>query len=341
MIVRRTLSSRLYPPALTRELGLSPVKGMLLYGPPGCGKTLLAREISAALGAREPKIVNGPEMMNKYVGESESFVRALFAEAELEQMEAGDQSALHIIVLDELDAFCRERGALRGDTSGIRDSVVNQLLAKLDGVEELNNILVIGLTNRPELIDAALLRPGRLEVHVKVDLPDEAGRQTILGIHSRKLRQRGCFDAAALAAIGGGALAKSTFGYSGAQLAGLLRSATSFALERYTDAALLRGWVPGDAKQAERRASGRAAEGRHGKGVKLSGASAASEAGVDGGEGGLGDDGLLQVEFEDLARALRENAIEGSWQGRSKLALKVGAWRRQRLLRRYTQKLLE
>ena len=85
----------------------------------------------------------------------------------MEQAEAGDASALHVIVFDEIDAFTRERGSLTGDTSGIRDSVVNQLLAKMDGVEQLDNILVIGLTNRAELIDSALLRPGRLEVHVQ------------------------------------------------------------------------------------------------------------------------------------------------------------------------------
>ena len=85
----------------------------------------------------------------------------------MEQAEAGDASALHVIVFDEIDAFTRERGSLTGDTSGIRDSVVNQLLAKMDGVEQLDNILVIGLTNRAELIDSALLRPGRLEVHVE------------------------------------------------------------------------------------------------------------------------------------------------------------------------------
>ena len=114
---------------------------MLLYGPPGCGKTLLAREIAGAMGAREPKIVNGPEMMSKFVGDSEQFIRGLFAEAEVEQAEAGDDSALHVIVFDEIDAFTRERGSLSGDTSGIRDSVVNQLLAKMDGVEQLDNIL--------------------------------------------------------------------------------------------------------------------------------------------------------------------------------------------------------
>ena len=110
---------------------------------------------------------------------------------QVEQAEAGDASALHVIVFDEIDAFTRERGSLTGDTSGIRDSVVNQLLAKMDGVEQLDNILVIGLTNRAELIDSALLRPGRLEVQLQVTLPDLLGRRDILRIHTRAMRENG------------------------------------------------------------------------------------------------------------------------------------------------------
>ena len=195
----------------------------------------------------------------------------------MEQAEAGDASALHVIVFDEIDAFTRERGSLTGDTSGIRDSVVNQLLAKMDGVEQLDNILVIGLTNRPELIDSALLRPGRLEVQVKVPRPDATGRQQILEIQTRRLRERGCLTKRAAAALGSGALAQVTVGFSGADLAGLMRSATSFALERYVDGALLRGWTPGAA------------------GAAAAAAAAAADA-----------DGLLEVAYEDLVRALRE-----------------------------------
>ena len=277
VIVRRALASRLYPRALTKELGVAPVRGMLLYGPPGCGKTLLAREICSALGAREPKIVNGPEMMSKYVGDSEEFIRALFADAELEQAEAGDASLLHVIVFDELDAFTRERGSLSGDTSGIRDSVVNQLLAKMDGVDQIENVLIIGLTNRPELIDAALLRPGRLEVQVEVPRPDVGGRQQIIEIQTGQLQARGCLEPRAAAAICGGALATVTSGFSGADLAGLVRSATSYALERYVDEALLQGWEPGAARPA-----------------------AGSAAAQDDASG------LLEVAYEDLVRALRE-----------------------------------
>mmetsp|Transcript_29857 Transcript_29857/g.96365 ORF Transcript_29857/g.96365 Transcript_29857/m.96365 type:complete len:576 (-) Transcript_29857:369-2096(-) len=243
IIVRRALASRLYPPALAADLGLPPVRGLLLYGPPGCGKTLVAREIASALGARQPKIVSGPEMMSKYVGDSEAFIRGLFGDAELEQAERGDDSALHVIVLDELDAYARDRGSLRGDTSGIRDSVVNQLLAKMDGVEPLNNVLVVGMTNRPELIDPALLRPGRMEVHVRIDAPDTNGRQQILNIHTARLRERGCLAPDAAAALRSGALAAATHGYSGADLAGLIRAASAFALERYADLKGLSGWA--------------------------------------------------------------------------------------------------
>lgn len=173
-IARRVLASRANP-AAARRLGVSHVRGILLSGPPGCGKTLLARELASMLGAREPQIVNGPEILDKYIGEAEKKVRELFLPAEQEYKAAGDDSALHIIILDEMDAIARKRGTMTADTTGVRDSVVNQLLAKMDGVREASNILVVGLTNRPELLDPALLRPGRLEVQLRVELPDLEG----------------------------------------------------------------------------------------------------------------------------------------------------------------------
>ncbi|KAL7531723.1 hypothetical protein ACHAXR_004195, partial [Thalassiosira sp. AJA248-18] len=187
-IARRVLASRANPQA-ARRLGVGHVRGILLSGPPGCGKTLLARELSRILGAREPQIVNGPEILDKFIGEAERRVRELFAPAEREYEEVGDASALHIIILDEMDAIARKRGSMSSDTTGVRDSVVNQLLAKIDGVKEANNILVVGLTNRPELLDSALLRPGRLEVQLRVELPDRQGRRDILAIHTRKMRE--------------------------------------------------------------------------------------------------------------------------------------------------------
>ena len=138
---------------------------MLLYGPPGTGKTLIARQIAKCLKAREPKIVNGPEVFDKYVGQTEQNIRDLFKEAEEEQNRLGEKSKLHIIVLDEIDAICRPRGTVSGGTN-VQDTAVNQLLSKIDGVNSLNNILLIGMTNRKDMIDEAVLRPGILEIHV-------------------------------------------------------------------------------------------------------------------------------------------------------------------------------
>ena len=126
-------------------------------------------------------------------------MRSLFVDAEAEWAARGAASALHVVVLDEMDAICRSRGALVGDTTGVRDSVVNQLLAKMDGISTVGNLLVVGLTNRKELIDPALLRPGRFEVHVKVGLPDAVGREQILRIQMRALVGRLAPDARARA----------------------------------------------------------------------------------------------------------------------------------------------
>lgn len=221
-----------------RRLGVSHVKGILLSGPPGCGKTLLARELSRMLGAREPQIVNGPEILDKFVGEAEKNIRALFAPAEIEYAQVGDASALHVIILDEMDAIARTRGSVSGDSTGVRDSVVNQLLAKMDGVKEANNVLVIGLTNRPELLDPALLRPGRLEVQLRVELPDRQGRRDILRIHTRRMYEAGGISQEAhrlLEDLSGNGLPTRTEYFTGAELAGLVRSAASFALARTVD----------------------------------------------------------------------------------------------------------
>jgi len=116
-IARRVLASRANP-AAAKRLGVSHVRGILLSGPPGCGKTLLARELSRLLGAREPQIVNGPEILDKFIGEAERRVRELFKPAEREYEEVGDASALHIIILDEMDAIARKRGSMTSDTTG-------------------------------------------------------------------------------------------------------------------------------------------------------------------------------------------------------------------------------
>ena len=189
------------------DLGLQPVRGLLLYGKPGTGKTLVARELSKVLKARPPKIVAAPELLDRWVGGSEKLVRELFEDAEAELKACnGDptKSALHVIVIDEIDAVFRKRSAVSEDSGEItRASTVNQILAKLDGISELGNILLIGMTNRRELLDAALLRPGRLEVQIEIPLPDQEGRREILNIHFEALRQRGLLSKSLCDAIDG------------------------------------------------------------------------------------------------------------------------------------------
>ena len=182
-------------------LGIQPVRGLLLYGRPGTGKTLIVREIARALGARPPKIVAASELLDRWVGGSERLVRELFLEAEEElklcQMAADSdekdmahlKSSLHVIVIDEIDAVFRSRTDSADSGAITRNSVVNQLLAKLDGVRALPNVLLIAMTNRRELLDPAILRPGRLEVQIEIAMPDKEGRREILQIHFGALRQ--------------------------------------------------------------------------------------------------------------------------------------------------------
>jgi len=229
-IFRRAFAPRVFPPHVVRALGTKHVRGMLLYGPPGTGKTLIARQLAKFLKAAEPKIVNGPEILNKYVGQGEENVRKLFADAEHDERMHGDRSQLHVIILDEIDAICKQRGSTQ-DSTGTADTIVTQMLSKIDGVEALNNVLLIGMTNRIDMLDRALLRPGRLELHVEISLPDEAGRVEILNIHTSAMRENGLLEAA----VSIPAIAKSTRNFSGAELEGLVRAATSFAMSREVD----------------------------------------------------------------------------------------------------------
>ena len=226
-IFRRAFTTRLYPTAYLEKYGIHHVKGILLYGPPGTGKTLIARTLANALNVAEFKVVNGPELFDKFVGETEKKIRDLFTNAEKDQKENGDEAGLHVIVFDEIDSICKARGTITSGT-GVNDSAVNQLLTKIDGVDSLNDIIVIGMTNRKDLIDEAILRPGRLELHIEVSLPDEKGRLQIFNIHTKKMRENKVLDDDVDLAK----LAKMTKNYTGADIESMVKLACSNALSQ-------------------------------------------------------------------------------------------------------------
>ena len=191
--------------------GIEPPSGVLLYGPPGTGKTLLAR---AAAGLSDANFisVNGPELLDRYVGESERAIRELFATAR--------ESAPAVVFFDEVDAISSAR---RGDDTGVGERVVSQLLTELDGLEPLTDVVVVAATNRPETIDEALLRPGRIETAVETPLPDRTARREILAIHTRETPLSPDVDL--------DDVARRTAGYSGGDLAALVREAAMLAIE--------------------------------------------------------------------------------------------------------------
>ena len=197
-------------PEKFQALGLSLPAGVLLYGPPGCGKTLLAKAIANESGANFLS-VKGPELLDKYVGESERAVRVVFERARA--------SSPCMVFFDELDSLCPRRGSDHGGGGGVSERVVNQLLTEMDGLESRRTVFVIAATNRPELIDPAMMRPGRLDKLLYVPLPQPDDRVSILKALSGKIRLA---DTVNLDRIGRSERAE---GYSGADCAALLREA--------------------------------------------------------------------------------------------------------------------
>lgn len=228
-LFRRAFCSRTCDPALIKDLDISHCKGVILYGPPGTGKTLIARQLARIMNSHPPKVVNGPEILNKFVGGSEENLRELFRDAEDEFKSKGEFSKLHVIIFDEFDCIARQRSDSGSSGTQVASNVVNQLLSKMDGIESLNNILVIGLTNRFDLIDNALLRPGRFEVHINIGIPEAGDRLEILQIHLKKYIEKNILSKADITLE---ELVSLTENFTGAEIAGLVRSVSSFAIER-------------------------------------------------------------------------------------------------------------
>jgi transitional endoplasmic reticulum ATPase len=211
--VREMVELPLRHPELFQRLGIEPPKGVLLHGPPGCGKTLLARAVANESEANFFSI-NGPEIMSKFYGESEARLREIFQQAQ--------QNAPSIIFIDELDAIAPKREEVTGE---VERRVVAQLLALMDGLSGRGNVIVIGATNRPSALDPALRRPGRFDREIEIGVPDKQGRYEIIQIHTRGMPLAEDVDLKKLSEI--------THGYTGADLSALGRETAMKSLRRY------------------------------------------------------------------------------------------------------------
>jgi len=196
------------------KVGISPPKGILLTGPPGCGKTLLAKAIATESHTNFISM-KGPALLSKYVGESEKGVREVFHKAR--------QAAPCIIFFDEIDALVPTRSAGTAD-SHVSERVLSQFLAEFDGIDELKGVLVLGATNRGDMLDPAVLRPGRFDEIIEMGMPDEQDREAIFNVHLRGKPLATGIDVQALA--------RQTEGFSGADIAAVARKAAMKAVRR-------------------------------------------------------------------------------------------------------------
>ncbi len=222
--VREMVELPLRHPELFQRLGIEPPKGVLLHGPPGCGKTLLARAVANESEANFYSI-NGPEIMSKFYGESEARLREIFQQAQ--------QNAPSIIFVDELDAIAPKREEVTGE---VERRVVAQLLALMDGLSGRGNVIVIGATNRPGALDPALRRPGRFDREIEISVPDKRGRYEVLQIHTRGMPLHGLEKPESERTVEDvdlKKLADMTHGYTGADLSALSRETAMKALRRY------------------------------------------------------------------------------------------------------------
>jgi len=213
--LRETIQWPLEYEDVFESMDLEAAKGVLMYGPPGTGKTLLAKAVANEAQSNFIS-VKGPELLNKFVGESEKGVREVFSKAR--------ENAPTVVFFDEIDSIAGERGGGTTD-SGVGERVVSQLLTELDGIEDMENVVVVATTNRPDLIDNALLRPGRLDRHVHVPVPDEEARRAIFQVHTRNKPLADGVDL--------DDLASRTDGYVGADIEAVAREASMAATREF------------------------------------------------------------------------------------------------------------
>jgi len=213
--LRETIQWPLEYEDVFESMDLEAAKGVLMYGPPGTGKTLLAKAVANEAQSNFIS-VKGPELLNKFVGESEKGVREVFSKAR--------ENAPTVVFFDEIDSIAGERGGGTTD-SGVGERVVSQLLTELDGIEDMENVVVVATTNRPDLIDDALLRPGRLDRHVHVPVPDEEARRAIFQVHTR--------DKPLADGVDLDQLARRTDGYVGADIEAVAREASMAATREF------------------------------------------------------------------------------------------------------------
>jgi transitional endoplasmic reticulum ATPase len=211
--IREIVELPLRHPELFERLGIEPPKGILLYGPPGTGKTLLAKALANEIGAYFITI-NGPEIMSKFYGESEERLRRIFDEAQA--------NAPAIIFIDEIDSIAPKREEVVGE---VEKRVVSQLLTLMDGLKERGKVIVIGATNRPEALDPALRRPGRFDREIEIPPPDKRARREILAVHTRNMPLAEDVDLDKIADV--------THGYTGADIAALVKEAAMNAMRRF------------------------------------------------------------------------------------------------------------